>query len=173
MFSNWYVIQVRSGKEEEIKEACRKLVSKEAYKECFIPKYKKMKKYHGSWHEVEDILFKGYVFMITDHIDDLFNQLKLVPDLTKVLGNDGSYIAPIFEDEARMLLKFGKAEHIVEMSKGYIVGDKVNIISGPLTDYQGEIIKIDRHKRIAYINLKMFDQVTTVKVGLEIISKDA
>lgn len=172
MLNNWYVIQVRSGNEEKIKETCQRLISKNVYQECFIPKYKMMKRYHGSWHEVEGVLFKGYVFMITDYIDELFNQLKLIPDLTKVLGNDGSYIVPILEDEARMLLKFGKAEHIVEMSKGYIVGDKVNITSGPLVDYQGEIVKIDRHKRIAYINLKMFDQVTTVKVGLEIISKD-
>lgn len=37
--------------------------------------------------------------------------------------------------------------------------------------YEGDIIKIDRHKRIAYVNVSLFDRITTVKVGLEIISK--
>ena len=57
------------------------------------------------------------------------------------------------------------------MSQGYIVGDKVNIISGPLVGYEGKIKKIDRHKRIAYIEVSLFDQVVVVQVGLEIISK--
>ena len=172
MYDNWYVIQVKSGKEEKIKEICQRLISPKIYEECIIPKCKRMKKYRGKWSEVEEILFKGYVFMITDHIDILFNQLKLIPDLTKVLGNDGSNILPILEEEAKALLRFGKSEHIIEMSKGYIVGDEVNIISGPLVDYHGKIIKINRHKRVAYIELKLFDQITIVKVGLEIISKE-
>ena len=172
MYDNWYVIQVRSGKEEEIKETCRLLVPKETYKECFIPKCRRVKKFHGKWHEIDEILFKGYIFMITDQIDVLFNQLKLVPDLTKVLGNDGKNIMPILPDEARLLLEFGKSEHIIEMSKGYIVGDEINIISGPLVNNKGKIVKIDRHKRIAHIELKLFDQITVVKIGLEIIKKD-
>lgn len=172
MYDNWYVIQVKSGREEKIKETCQHLISPEIYEACFVPKCKRMKKYHGKWDEVEEILFKDYVFMITDHIDVLFNQLKLIPDLTKVLGNDGSNILPILEDEAKALLKFGKSKHIIEMSKGYIVGDEVNIISGPLVDYHGKIAKINRHKRVAFIELKLFDQITTVKVGLEVISKE-
>lgn len=172
MYDNWYVIQVRNGKEEDIKEACQRLIPPGIYKECFIPKCKRMKKSRGLWKEVEEILFKGYVFMITDHIDILFNQLKLIPDLTKVLGNDGNNIVPILVDEAKALLAFGKADHIIEMSKGYIVGDEVSIISGPLIDYHGKIAKINRHKRIAFIELKIFEQITTVKVGLEIISKE-
>lgn len=171
MYDNWYVIQVRSGREEEIRETCQRLIPQGTYEDCFIPKCKRMKKFRGQWQEVEEILFRGYVFMITDHIDVLFNHLKLIPDLTKVLGNDGSNILPILVDEAKSLLKFGKNNHIIEMSKGYIIGDDVEIISGPLVDYHGKIAKIDRHKRIAYIELKLFDRITTVKVGLEIISK--
>lgn len=172
MYDNWYVIQVRSGREEKIKETCQRLIPQEICEECFIPKCKKIKKYRGNWIEVEEILFRGYVFMISDDIDSLFNHLKLIPDLTNVLGNDGENILPILVDEAKALLRFGKEDHIIEISKGYIIGDIVKIISGPLVDYEGKITKIDRHKRIAYIELKLFDQVTIVKVGLEILSKE-
>lgn len=171
MYENWYVIQVRSGKEDEIKRTCERKIEREVLKECFIPRSIRLKKYQGKWHQVEEILFKGYVFMITDHIDVLFNKLKMIPDLTKVLGNDGEYICPILKDEAIFLLKFGKEDHIVDISKGYIEGDVIKITSGPLIGYEGLIRKIDRHKRIAYVEVSLFDQVTTVKVGLEIISK--
>ena len=129
MYENWYVIQVRTGKEEKIKNTCEKLISRDILEECFIPKCIRLKKYQGTWKEVDEVLFKGYVFMISDHID--------------------------------------------ELSQGYIEGDKINIISGPLVGYEGMIKKIDRHKRVAYIEVKLFDQITMVQVGLEIIGKSS
>lgn len=173
MYDNWYVIQVKTGNEEKIKDICQRLIPKEILSECFIPKTKKVRKIRGFFHEREEILFKGYVFMISDAIDDLYQSLKLIPELTKVLGNDGTNILPILKEEAIFLLMFGKEDHIVDMSKGYIVGSKIIIISGPLVGNEGIIRKIDRHKRIAYIEVKLFDQITTVKVGLEIISKSS
>ena len=173
MYDNWYVIQVKTGNEEKIKDICQRLIPKEILIECFIPKTKRVRKIRGSFHEREEILFKGYVFVISDAIDDLYQSLKLIPELTKVLGNDGSNILPILKEEAIFLLKFGKEDHIVDISKGYIIGSKIMITTGPLVGNEGIIRKIDRHKRIAYIEVKLFDQITTVKVGLEIISKSS
>lgn len=173
MYDNWYVIQVKTGNEEKIKDICQRLISKDILQECFIPKTKRVRKIRGIFYEREEILFKGYVFMITDAIDDLYQCLKLIPELTKVLGNDGSNVLPILKEEAIFLLKFGKEDHIVDMSKGYIIGSKIMILTGPLVGNEGIIRKIDRHKRIAYIEVKLFDQITTVKVGLEIISKSS
>ena len=55
MYDNWYAVQVRSGQEEEIVRKCEILVKKDIYEECFIPRYKHMKKFRGKWHEIEDI----------------------------------------------------------------------------------------------------------------------
>lgn len=171
MYENWYAVQVRSGKEEEIVKACRILIDDDTLVECFIPKSKRMKKFRGKWHNVNEILFKGYIFMITEHVDVLYNELKKIPNLTKLLGNDGEYIYPIRKEEAMFLTRFGDKEHIVDMSYGLIEGDVIKVSDGPLMGYEGDIIKIDRHKRIAYVNVSLFDRITTVKVGLEIISK--
>lgn len=130
-----------------------------------------MKKFRGKWHEIEDILFKGYIFIITDHVEELFTELKKIPDLTRLLGNDGENIYPIYKEEAKFLSQFGGKQHIVNMSIGYIEGDIIHIDHGPLMGYEGHITKIDRHKRIAYVDLSLFGRQTTVKVGLEIISK--
>ena len=37
--------------------------------------------------------------------------------------------------------------------------------------YEGGIQKIDRHKRLAYVEIKMLGRTTVVKLGLEIVSK--
>jgi len=171
MYDNWYAVQVRRGKEEEIMKKCAILVDKDALIECFVPKTKRMKKFRGKWREVQEILFKGYIFMISDHVDQLFNELKKIPELTKILGNDGQEIYPVRKDEVLFLTRFGGDQHIVEMSLGFIEGDQIIITHGPLQGQEGNIVKIDRHKRIAYINVSLFGQVTRVQVGLEIVSK--
>ena len=171
MYENWYAVQVRSGKEDEIVRACDILIKDHTLVECFIPRTKKMKKFRGKWHDINEILFNGYVFMITDHVDVLYNELKKIPDLTKLLGNDGEHIYPIRKEEAMFLTRFGGKEHIVDMSYGFIEGDKIRVTNGPLMGQEGDIIKIDRYKRIAYVNVSLFDRLTTVQVGLEIIMK--
>ena len=88
--------------------------------------------------------------MITDQIDQLNIELKKIPDFVKA---------------------FGKENHVVEMSTGFIQGEQIFITEGPLQGKEGQIIRIDRHKRVAYLQLSMFNKETTTKVGLEIISK--
>ena len=48
----------------------------------------------------------------------------------------------------------------------------VRILSGPLMGMEGNIRRIDRHKRIAYLEIEMFGRTVEMKVGLEIIRKE-
>ena len=45
MFDNWYVVQVRTGKEEEIVKKCQFYIDHGILLDCFIPITKKKKKY--------------------------------------------------------------------------------------------------------------------------------
>lgn len=58
------------------------------------------------------------------------------------------------------------------MSSGIIENDRVQILSGPLMGMEGNIRRIDRHKRIAYMEIEMFGRTVEMKVGLEIIRKE-
>ena len=66
---------------------------------------------------------------------------------------------------------FGRMEHLVEMSVGYMEGERIVVMEGPLMGKEGMICKVDRHKRIAVIEVEMFGKTTTAKVGLEIVAK--
>lgn len=58
------------------------------------------------------------------------------------------------------------------MSSGIIENDRVQILSGPLMGMEGNICRIDRHKRMAYMEIEMFGRTVEMKVGLEIIRKE-
>lgn len=58
----WYVMQVRTGTEENIRCQCQRLISSNVLERCFIPYYQQKKRFQGEWHIQERILFPGYVF---------------------------------------------------------------------------------------------------------------
>ena len=167
---NWYVMQVRTGTEESICKQCRKDIEEEVLEKCFLPFYEEKRKIQGQWKILKKLLFPGYVLVISSDIDCLYQQLKKVIGLTKLIGT-GKEIIPLTEEEVRFLMKFGGEEQIVAMSEGIIEGSKVIINSGPLQGMEGYIRKIDRHKRKAYLEVPMFNGMQNIQVGLEIVEK--
>ena len=166
----WYVIQVRTGMEEEIRQQCEKVIEKDILERCFIPYCEQMKRYHGEWHKERKILFPGYVFLVSDDEETLFFRLKNVIGLTKLIGT-GTEIVPLEEEEIRFLRELGKEEQIVSMSEGFIKNDRVVVTKGPLKGNEGMIRKIDRHKRRAYLEVEMFGRKIETQVGVEIVEK--
>ena len=166
----WYVVQVRTGSEENIRLQCERKIPHSVLEECFIPYYEEKKKIQGEWKIQKKILFPGYIFLVTEDVHEVWWQLKGVFGLTKLLKVDLEVI-PLKEEEIRFLLAFGGKEQLVKMSEGIIENSKVIVTSGPLQGWEGLIKKIDRHKRKAYLELEMFGRKQLVQVGLEIVRK--
>jgi transcriptional antiterminator NusG len=166
----WYAVQVKTGEEEKIKLLCSKFITGNILKECFIPYYERQKKYQGCWHKSRELLFPGYIFMVSDQKDELRINVGKIPYLIKILG-DGSEIIPLNEKEVEFLMKFGQKEHCVRMSQGYIEKERIIITEGPMKSFTGVIKKIDRHKRIAVIEMDFFGRATDIHIGLEIVAK--
>lgn len=167
----WYVIQVPTGKEEQILKVIRKSNVQKYLEECFIPRYERAKKYFGEWHQEEAVLFPGYVFVISDQIEELYYALKQIPQLTKILGVGEKWTPMVQEDIAIVEFLSGK-ERLLRFSKGYIEGAKVTVVHGPLQGMEATICKIDRHKRKAWLEIKLFGRKTVIQAGLEIIRKE-
>lgn len=147
------------------------LISSNVLERCFIPYYQQKKRFQGEWHIQERILFPGYVFLIAQNLECLVNGLKKVIGLTKLIGI-GDQIVPLVQEEVELLMRIGTDKQLVEMSSGIIENDRVRILSGPLMGMEGNIRRIDRHKRIAYLEIEMFGRTVEMKVGLEIIRKE-
>lgn len=167
----WYVIQVTTGKEEQILKMIKRYGVQEYVKECFIPKYERRKKYLGQWHQEETILFPGYIFIISENAGGLYLALKQIPQLTKLLGV-GEKWTPMTKEDIAIIEALSGEERLVKCSEGYIVGSKVTITSGPLMGMEAMIRKIDRHKRMAWMEIEIFGRKTDIQAGLEIIRKE-
>ena len=169
-YKMWYVMQVRTGTEETIRQQCKRIISSGIIERCYIPYYEKMRRYKGAWHKERKLLFPGYVFLVSSHLEALYQNLKNVIGLTKLIGT-GREIVPLTESETLMIQKLGNDTGLVGMSQGIITGGRTIVTDGPLKGMEGCIRRIDRHKRIAYLEIEIMGKSVETQVGLEIMAK--
>lgn len=168
----WYVIQTRTGQEEEILLFFDRMISGKLYKKCFVPKGEWLKRLGGRWQLKINPLFPGYVFVETDKPDELFLELKAIPKLTKLLS-DGAYdFTPLRPDEEAFLRKImgEKGDYIVRMSTVCMEEDgAASVTEGILTQFKDDIVRINMRKRFALVRVWMLGQERTVIFGIKLL----
>lgn len=166
-----YVIQVVGGMESRVKCLVERLLEDEV-RECFIPRREVMRRVDGEWVSVTERLFPGYLFITTDDVLRVSERLRRVPEFTRLLGKSDDKVLPLSPDEVSWLnALLEPVSKTVEMSAGVIEGDRVVVTEGPLVGREALISKINRYKRVAYLDMRMFGRTKTIKVGLEIVRK--
>nr|MCR5625447.1 antiterminator LoaP [Lachnospiraceae bacterium] len=168
----WYVIQVLTGEENNTILEFNHFIPKNLYRNIFCPLYESLRKTQKGWIKVKKKLFPGYLFIDMDeeNVTGMCDALKTLVKKTRFLKNTDT-ILPIYEDEQNYLMAIMNEDYCVSVSKGYIIGDKVCIISGGLKNFNGKIKKIDRHKRSAELDVFLYGHITRISVSLEIIQK--
>ncbi len=174
---SWYAVWIRTGQEEKLVRLCRQRLQDEkdageeaAFESCFVLKYERAWRNKGCWEKREEILFPGYLFFITEHPDRLFRLLKKIPEFTKLLGDDEGPI-PLYEQEVEFLEKYTNQEHVLEMSAGEMIGDKLIVTDGALKGYEGKVVHFDRHRRMVTLEIELFGRVVNMTVGMEIVRR--
>lgn len=138
-----------------------------ALKDVFCFTYDRMRKYEGSWHVERKPMFPDYVFLESEDGERLARELKQYQKILTVL--DGDTLTPVHREEEQFLRGLCDGTHHSGMSRGYIQDGHTHITEGPLRGKERLIRKIDRHKRLA--RLEMPGNLRGVNVGLEIYSK--
>ena len=152
----WYVVQTVGGQEKHVLDLINKLVDEELIQEAFIPQYEVKKRIQGVWKQRVEVLLPGYIFVVTNQPGKLRESLRSV----------------LVDQEVAFINAFTKPDHrVVELSSGVIEGDEIVILNGPLMHHTGLIKKLDRHKRLAYLEMEILGRIKTIKVGLEIVRK--
>ena len=169
----WYVMQTLGGEEERTADMIRKMVSSEYLKECFIPKRERMKKFHGTWNQVEEILFRGYVFVVSDRPKELYQELKEIPRLTKVLGREEEYFFSLSEEDEELVRRMGNQEHKTGISRIMVEeGKMARVIDGPLKGQIGNVVRVNLHKREVVVRVNFMGREMELFMGVEMVEAE-
>lgn len=167
----WYVIQTIGGQEEHVLMLIKKLLDNSLFEELFVPHYEVLKRRAGTWCKRRDVLLPGYLFVITKSPSLLQESLRSIPKFTRLLANNDVFV-PLDRGEVAFINAFTQAPlRVVEISQGVVEGDRIVILRGPLMHKTGLIKKVDRHKRIAFLEVDILGRTKQIKVGLEIVRK--
>lgn len=168
---NWYVIFIKSGMENKLREfLCQNDM------DAFYPMIRVMIHRQGLNKKVLKPLFPGYLFVESALPQEEFNEAmkdlkQRKTGIIKLLKVDKAGTPALWKSEQAYLETLLNKERILEHSTGYIVDGVTMIESGPLKGQEGKIIKIDRHKRMAILETELCGQKVQVRVSLEILSK--
>ena len=170
----WCVLKCRPGKTEEIMASCRRTIPGDILQDIFIFTCDRMKRYEGSWHIEKTSMFPDYIFLETGDIRALSECLESYREFTCVLEDvteHNGLLRRVSSEEESLLRRLGGPEHHLSISRGYIRDGITHVTQGPLVGMERRIRKIDRHKRKAWLEMKMFGREQRVEVGLEIVEK--
>ena len=168
---HWYIVQVFRGQEkvfvERLKDACDYYV--------FVPKRVVLLKRKDGLKKVLEPMFPGYVFIASDldlmSFKIFYHQSMAVIDgCIKILKYKDD-IEAIYPHERQFLERFIDQDQVIDVSHGFVDGDRIRIMDGPLVGKESLIVKIDRHKRIAWVEIALLGEQRIVELSCEIITK--
>ena len=163
----WYAIQTYTGKEEQLTEMIRRVVPETFFGECFVPYFERLR----CWRQQNQIhilrLFPGYIFISTDDIEGVFQYLKKVPAMSKIMTTGAFEFTPLYDDETEFLKGILDADHIVRLTYAATDGKgRVTYLSGPLEKCCGRIHAYKFRDRYAQVRLTISGQEKTVRMGI-------
>jgi transcriptional antiterminator NusG len=88
--------------------------------------------------------------------NDLYKILEYEHGMAKLTGQDEEYAQWVYRHQGK-----------IDPSKLLLDGDNVILIDGPMKDCTGKIVKLDRHKRRAWVEFEFDGQRRTVSLSAE------
>ncbi len=156
-----YVLQVKSTKEEDIRKRLEEL----GYK-ALVPKGFKYKRIKGKWKESLDIIFKGYVFVDMKYTAENYYKVMAVDNVIRFLRSDDTPLTLNFIEVEWVRLLNALADKVQEVE---FKDDEYTITGGVLKNFETNIVKVDKHKRLAYLEITLFNEVHKVALGIDIV----
>lgn len=152
-------VQVRLGSEDAMARRILR-VAEPLARDAFALRRELLRREDGAWHTRQDVLFPGYVIVETSDPSELVRRMGVLTELSYVLRGAGGGIAVLEKHEAELVHALGGSSRTVGVSKGEIVAGYLHVFSGPLTGLEHLVSKIDRHKRIAYLDAAAFGHLS-------------
>ncbi len=169
----WYVIQTVNGQEQQVCTWINQRMDHTLFERCFVPLYEDVWRKEGVGHISIKKTFAGYVFIKTDRPDEVYEELRKIPQFAVLLSDQPDQnnqkektFIPVSAEEERFLSSIYtdgimRVSYIEKNSNG-----RVTTIIGPLEQYQEYIIKLDLSHRRAVAEIPLFGQMRRMKFGL-------
>jgi transcription termination/antitermination protein NusG len=172
----WYVINTYSGHENKVKANLEhRIVSMNQaprFRRVVVPTEQVIETKDGQKVQTEKRVLPGYVLVNMDLNDDAWSVVKNTPGVTGFVGA-GAKPVPLAQSEVDRILHTGAAlgapaqKAVVEFS----LGESVKVTSGPLSDFDGEIVDVNADAQKLKVLVDIFERQVPVELGFDQVKK--
>lgn len=164
----WYVIQVMTGKENDIAGKLREQGMK-----ALVPKENRLIRSGGAWVQKEYILFTGYVFLNITYNAENYYRMKNIPGVIQFLG-DKKQPSTLSHLEAEwIMLLTGKDNVPIEPATVRILEDgSCKVTGGVLERFENRIIKYDKRNKKAIFEITICGEKKEVQLSIRLENEE-
>jgi len=169
---NWYTIKVQNNREKSVSERLKSDMKREYNEEVtfLIPTQLTVDVKDGKKVQREKVLYPGYVFVQTNSIDKVSHLVKSTNGATNVLRDNKGLAIILKQSEVdRMIGEKENNKNVVENQ--FVVGETVEIVTGPFAKFKGTIDWIDNDKNKVKVEVLIFGRSTLVDLTIGDILK--
>ena len=169
----WYAVNTYSGHEKKVKQNLEHRVvslgQERNVRQIVIPTEQVSEMKDGQKVQTERRTMPGYVLVNMDLNEDSWTLVKGTPGVTGFVGAQQKPV-PLSQGEIDRLLNRETAERPRTQAQ-FSIGEQVKVISGPLSDFSGEIAEINSDAQKLKVLVSIFGRETPVEVGFDQVKK--
>jgi transcriptional antiterminator NusG len=169
----WYAINTYSGHENKVKHNLEhrvvSLAQQGNVRQVVIPTEQISEVKDGQKVQTERRTMPGYVLVNMELNEDSWGLVKNTPGVTGFVGAQNKPV-PLSQVEVDRLLNREVAERPRTRAQ-FSIGETVKVVSGPLSDFSGEISEINEDAAKLKVLVSIFGRETPVEVGFDQVKK--
>ncbi len=171
---NWFVINTYSGHENKVRlnllQRIKSMNQERYVKEIVVPTEQVVETKNGQKVQSEKRVFPGYVLVLMQMNDDSWGLVKNTPGVTGFVGSVKNKPLPLSAQEVDRILHTSTVEKPKAVAM-FSVGETVRVMSGPLSDFNGEIAEISEDQSKLKVLVNIFGRETPVELSFDQVKK--
>jgi len=172
---DWFVVHTYAGYENKVKQnlasRVRSMNVEDRIYEVVIPMEDVIEFKGGRKVVVQKKVFPGYLLVRQELDDDSWYVVRNTPGVTGFVGA-GNTPVPLSQPEVDRILRTGTA--IGERQRAQVefsLGESVKVTSGPLSDFDGEIVDVQADAQKLKVLVDIFERQVPVELGFDQVKK--
>ena len=171
----WYVINTYSGHEKKVKANLEHRIDsmgqQQRFRRVVVPTEQVIETKDGQKVQIEKRILPGYVLVNMNLDDDSWAVVKNTPGVTGFAGPAGKPV-PLHQGDVDRLLHTGAATAERPRSQvEFSLGESVKVTSGPLSDFDGEIVDVNPEQQKLKVLVDIFERQVPVELGFDQVKK--
>ncbi len=171
----WYVINTYSGHEKKVKANLEHRIDsmgqRPRFRRVVVPTEHVIETKEGQKVQIEKRILPGYVLVNMNLDDDSWGVVKNTPGVTGFAGPAGKPV-PLQQGDVDRLLHTGAATaERARSTVEFTLGESVKVTSGPLSDFDGEIVEVNPEQQKLKVLVDIFERQVPVELGFDQVKK--